>query len=53
MEELRIDPKGLLQVTQGEDKHVHAKTSHSKINGHQWRGEKKKKTKGKNATKMI
>lgn len=52
MEELRIDPRGLLQVTQGEDKHVHAKTSHSKINGHQWRGEKKK-TKGKNATKMI
>lgn len=45
MEELRIDPKGLLQVTQGEDKHVHAKTSHSKINGHQWKKKKKLKEK--------
>lgn len=52
MEELRIDPRGLLQVTQGENKHVHAKTSHSKINGRQWRG-KKNKNKQKKRTKMI
>lgn len=32
-------------MTQGEDKHVHAKTSHSEINGHQWTGKKKKRKK--------